>query len=223
VSPLRLARPEDAEENGWQGKPPQMTSTGRRLPLPAVRMSPCRWTWGQCLARRARAQGSISTCQAIWKPARSKPRSKPPMPEKREPTESTGRVYTRWNWCQGWRTGRWDPRLPGTRGDGTRGLRDNSTRGLGPRPETARDWRTVAALEQPGSSLDNRWPHDHVLGYGRRASTEQGQWVRWGRHWALPVQPRLRPVSAMHPLLSQSGTISERRPAVIAQEVRCRC
>src|SRR5262245_12190121 len=48
-------------------------------------MSPYRGTSGQCSARTRRQKGSISTCHLHSHPARSSPRSSPPIPAKREP------------------------------------------------------------------------------------------------------------------------------------------
>lgn len=51
-----------------------------------VLMSPKRETSGQCLARTRWHHSSRSTCHRTVQPARSRPRSIPPIPEKRLPT-----------------------------------------------------------------------------------------------------------------------------------------
>lgn len=71
IPPLRPAK-----EISWHGKPPQITS-GRSNPSPVnVVTSSHRGTFGQCFASTFRQNGSISTCQTHFIPARSKPRSK---------------------------------------------------------------------------------------------------------------------------------------------------
>lgn len=71
----------------WQGNPPQITSTLHSSIGPGgnVRTSSCRTTAGQCFASTRRQNLSISTCHLQTTPARSNPRSKPPMPANREP------------------------------------------------------------------------------------------------------------------------------------------
>jgi hypothetical protein len=69
----------------WQGNPPQMRSTGSSSDPLIFVMSPCRFTSGQCFASTRCANGSISTCQRQTIPARSSPRSRPPIPANREP------------------------------------------------------------------------------------------------------------------------------------------
>ena len=73
---------------GWHGKPPQTRSgTGRPPHHPAqVRTSSCLGTSGQCFASTFRHHGSISICPTTVIPARSRPRSSPPMPLNRDRT-----------------------------------------------------------------------------------------------------------------------------------------
>lgn len=81
-TPLR--RP--ATETGGHGNPPQMRS-GHSTSLQSIFvMSPRLGMPGQCLARTRLQYGSISDCHMTFIPARSSPRSSPPIPEKREPT-----------------------------------------------------------------------------------------------------------------------------------------
>lgn len=77
----------------WHGNPPQMTST----PIPslerasAVRVltSSYRGTSGQCFASTRRQNESISQKATVSNPpVRSKPKLKPPIPEKRSRTRS---------------------------------------------------------------------------------------------------------------------------------------
>lgn len=75
-----------ALEMSWQGNPPQMTSTASRSSPPTFLTSSKRLTPGQCFARTSRHHSLTSTCQLTKNPARSSPRSRPPIPEKREPT-----------------------------------------------------------------------------------------------------------------------------------------
>ena len=63
-----------------------MTSTGARLWRPTCLTSSKRWAAGNLSARTALQTGLISTCQAVLKPACSKPWSNPPMPANRLPT-----------------------------------------------------------------------------------------------------------------------------------------
>lgn len=49
-------------------------------------MSLYSWTSGQCLCKTFLQKGSISHCMTIFIPAISKPRSKPPIPEKKDAT-----------------------------------------------------------------------------------------------------------------------------------------
>jgi hypothetical protein len=73
---------------GWQGNPPQRRSTGASSSPVSVVMSPYLGTSGQCFVKTRRHHSSISTCQRTSIPARSSPRSIPPIPENREPTVS---------------------------------------------------------------------------------------------------------------------------------------
>lgn len=88
----------------WQGNPPTMTSTHgnqsrrphstqresslltRTMPAQHSLTSSYRFTAGQCFASTERQKGSISTCQRTSKPARSKPKSNPPIPANKLPT-----------------------------------------------------------------------------------------------------------------------------------------
>jgi hypothetical protein len=87
--PIRLP----AALTSWHGNPPLMTSTrsslciGRSLSKwsPHSRMSPNRSASGKCLARTRLQYSSISTCQMVFIPARSKPKSKPPIPANKLP------------------------------------------------------------------------------------------------------------------------------------------
>jgi len=72
----------------WHGKPPQMTSTRSVSGCGHVRTSSHRRTSGQCLARTRFAYSSISTCHRHCIPARSNPRSNPPIPANNEPNVS---------------------------------------------------------------------------------------------------------------------------------------
>lgn len=72
-------------ETSWQGNPPAMTSTAVRLYAPTVRTSANLGTLGQCLVRTLLAYSSISTCHAHFIPARSSPKSIPPIPENKLP------------------------------------------------------------------------------------------------------------------------------------------
>lgn len=80
--------PLPAREMSVQGNPPVMRSTAparsRTDSAVTSRTSSHRGTPGQCCARTAEHHGSFSTCPAIPHPARSRPRSWRPMPEKRE-------------------------------------------------------------------------------------------------------------------------------------------
>lgn len=67
----------------WHGNPPQMTSQG--TPAKVV-TSPWIGTAGQCLRRMAWQYGLFSTNWMVRIPARSSPRLKPPIPEKRSRT-----------------------------------------------------------------------------------------------------------------------------------------
>lgn len=74
--------------NGWQGNPPA-TSRIRRTGWLAhhrgkVRTSSCCATSGQRRRSTRRRNGSFSTCARQLSPARSSPRSRPPMPENSE-------------------------------------------------------------------------------------------------------------------------------------------
>ncbi len=82
--------PFPAPLTSWHGKPPQSRSTrGRVAVLPTVRTSSCLSAFGQCLASTARQNGSISTWNRTGpRPARSRPRSRPPIPENSEPIVS---------------------------------------------------------------------------------------------------------------------------------------
>lgn len=73
-----------ATEVGSQGGPPQMRSAGGGCTIPLT--SPRFLALGQFLANTAQANGSTSLIHEISMPARSSPRSNPPMPEKRLPT-----------------------------------------------------------------------------------------------------------------------------------------
>lgn len=87
-SPVPCCLPE--RENGWQGKPPATTSTaGRGVESHhslAVRTSSCRGTSGQWWASTRWQNLLISTWPTVRMPARSRPSSIPPMPEKRDIT-----------------------------------------------------------------------------------------------------------------------------------------
>src|SRR3990167_7903618 len=81
VIPVRLP----AFEMSWHGNPPLRMSGRGTVPQSTVVMSGYRVTFGQCFSKTFRQYGSHSTCQIVLIPTRSKPRSKPPIPEKREP------------------------------------------------------------------------------------------------------------------------------------------
>ncbi len=83
-SPARPAR-FPARLTSWQGNPPAITSMGARLCFPTVRTSVNLGTEGQCFVRTLLAYSSISTCHAQRIPARSSPKSKPPIPENKLP------------------------------------------------------------------------------------------------------------------------------------------
>src|SRR5579885_140645 len=70
-----------------QGKPPATTSTFHSSTGSGgnVRTSSHRRTCGQCLASVRRRNSSSATCHEQVRPARSNPRSRPPMPAKRLP------------------------------------------------------------------------------------------------------------------------------------------
>lgn len=73
---------------GWQGYPPQRTS-GLVMSFQFTSlMFPMFGTSGQCFLSTRQAYGSISQFQITFIPARFRPRSRPPIPEKREPTVS---------------------------------------------------------------------------------------------------------------------------------------
>ena len=72
--------------NGWQGYPPQITSGRSTFVQSICFMSPKFGTSGQCFFNTLQANGSISDCQITFMPARSNPKSKPPMPLNNEPT-----------------------------------------------------------------------------------------------------------------------------------------
>lgn len=98
-SPLRVPSPmpacAPATLMSWQGKPPVMTSTAipsaaRRSAVSSLTSLYC-LTVGQCFASTARQNGLISQKATVSKPpVRSRPRLKPPMPENRSRTFSTG-------------------------------------------------------------------------------------------------------------------------------------
>lgn len=75
-----------SDEMSTHGNPPQIKST-RKSPSACGNslMSLNRGMSGQCFASTDRANGSISTCQRHAMPARSSPRSNPPMPANRLP------------------------------------------------------------------------------------------------------------------------------------------
>ncbi len=73
---------------GWQGNPPQIRSTGWRFWAPHSRTSRNRSTLGQCLSSTLLQNSSISICHSHFIPARSRPRSKPPIPANRLPKVS---------------------------------------------------------------------------------------------------------------------------------------
>jgi len=74
-----------AAETGWQGKPPTIISTGSRSAPVTEWISRYRGTSGQRRAKRSEQKSSISTCHRQVQPLRSRPRSRPPIPEKSEP------------------------------------------------------------------------------------------------------------------------------------------
>src|SRR3990167_4336394 len=74
-----------AREISWQGKPPERMSGRSGDSSRKVRTSVYRLTFGQCFSKTFRQYGSHSTCHSVLNPARSKPRSKPPMPANNEP------------------------------------------------------------------------------------------------------------------------------------------
>jgi hypothetical protein len=82
-----------ALEMSWQGNPPQMRSTSERLCRPTSRTSRNRGTSGQCLARTLVAYSLISTCHEHFIPARSSPKSIPPIPANREPNVICAGIY----------------------------------------------------------------------------------------------------------------------------------
>lgn len=57
-------------------------------------MSPHFGTVGQCLVNTVQHQGSFSTCATHSQPARSKPRSMPPIPVNRDTNLIETRLYT---------------------------------------------------------------------------------------------------------------------------------
>jgi hypothetical protein len=79
--------------NGWHGYPPHITSGRTTFRQLMVLMSPWFGTSGQCLDSTRHAYGSISDCHMTFIPARSKPRSRPPMPLNSEPTVSTSVTF----------------------------------------------------------------------------------------------------------------------------------
>lgn len=83
--PSAIPVPRPARDTSWHGKPPAMRSTGRSSVAPTRRTSTCRGTSGQCFSRTRLANGSHSTCQAQVIPARSSPRSSPPIPANSDP------------------------------------------------------------------------------------------------------------------------------------------
>src|SRR5437762_8259705 len=62
-----------------------MRSTRVRVLVSMARISPYRVTLGQCFANTFVQYSSFSTCHSQCMPARSKPKSIPPIPEKRDP------------------------------------------------------------------------------------------------------------------------------------------
>lgn len=85
-----------ALEMSWQGNPPQITSTGpTSSPFSLVTSSNWR-TCGQCFANTRRQNGSISQKATVSNPpVRSKPKLKPPIPEKRSRTRNLFITLTR--------------------------------------------------------------------------------------------------------------------------------
>lgn len=74
---------------GKHGNPPAIRSTLGKFLAPTSRTSVNRGTPGHCLARTSRQNSSISTCQAHLHPARSRPRSIPPIPANNDPNVPT--------------------------------------------------------------------------------------------------------------------------------------
>src|SRR5205809_2916360 len=62
-----------------------MRSTLARVLVSRSLMSPYRVTSGQCFCKTFVQNESFSTCHSHMNPARSRPRSIPPIPEKSEP------------------------------------------------------------------------------------------------------------------------------------------
>src|SRR6185312_13351825 len=87
--PLRLPvipSPLPATLMSWQGNPPATTSTRERVELlPLLTSVTLLSARGKFLASTLRQYGSISTCHLVSNPARSNPRSMPPIPAKRLP------------------------------------------------------------------------------------------------------------------------------------------
>jgi len=74
-----------ARLNGWQGYPPQTRSTVGTVRQSMSLMSPRFGVAGQCFLSTREPYGLISDCHRQVMPARSSPRSRPPMPEKSDP------------------------------------------------------------------------------------------------------------------------------------------
>gem|GEM_PF-6771744 len=85
-APASTPRPFPAHETSWHGKPPITQSTGSKACGSSVVTSSWHGTSGQCLASTARQNGSSSHWPTMIMPARSAPRSKPPMPLKSDST-----------------------------------------------------------------------------------------------------------------------------------------
>lgn len=81
--------PFPATLRSWQGKPPEITSTGPTSSPRNVVTSSKQGTSGQCFASTRRQNGSISQNATVSNPpVRSSPRLKPPIPENRSKTFS---------------------------------------------------------------------------------------------------------------------------------------
>ena len=88
ASPESIPRRGPAREMSWQGNPAAMRSTRSTPGSGNSLASRYRLASGKCASRVCRQSGSRSTCQRHSSPARTKPRSKPPIPAKSDPNVS---------------------------------------------------------------------------------------------------------------------------------------
>jgi len=98
-SPRASPHPTLAMLRSWQGKPPAITSTlWRFLPPPYRTSVTFLFACGKFVLKMRRQSAFFSTCQTVVNPARSKPRSIPPIPAKELPRVSVEVVFPVVTW-----------------------------------------------------------------------------------------------------------------------------